>query len=144
MIVRINEVRIRKVTNMHPAPGICPVCGDVLTITRLHCQSCQTAIEGSFYTNRLSQLNPEQLQFVEIFLQCEGKIKAVEEKLGISYPTVRSRLNDVRVAMGFEMTPEDEAADPMLDERTRRQVLDDLSAGRITMAEAEARLRGEY
>ena len=131
---------------MHPVPGICPVCGDVLTITRLYCRTCETTLEGSFFTNRLAQLNPEHLQFVEIFLQCEGKIKAVEEKLGISYPTVRSRLNDVRVAMGFEMTPEDEAAaaDLALDGETRRQVLDDLSAGRITMAEAEARLRGAF
>ena len=129
---------------MHPVPGICPVCGDVLTITRLHCRTCETTIEGSFYTNRLSQLNPEQLQFVEIFLQCEGKIKAVEEKLGISYPTVRSRLNEVRVAMGFEMTPDLDDTDPSLTEANRKQVLDDLSAGRITMTEAEARLRGQF
>ncbi len=127
---------------MHPVLGICPVCGDVLTITRLHCRSCDTTIEGQFYTGRLSQLTPEQLQFVEVFMQCEGKIKAVEEKLGISYPTVRSRLRDVIVAMGYDVSPEDEDADAMQAEEIRRQVLDDLAAGRITSEDAIARLRG--
>ena len=128
---------------MHPVLGICPVCGDALTITRLHCRSCDTTIEGQFYTGRLSQLTPEQLQFVEIFLQCEGKIKAVEEKLGISYPTVRSRLRDVIVAMGYDVAPEEEEAEYMRSEEVRKQVLDDLAAGRITSEDAIARLRGE-
>ncbi len=126
---------------MHPVLGICPVCGDVLTITRLHCRSCDTTIEGQFSTGRLSQLTPEQLQFVEVFMQCEGKIKGVEEKLGISYPTVRSRLRDVIVAMGYDVGPEDDDA-ALQAEDIRRQVLDELAEGRITSEEAIARLRG--
>jgi len=128
---------------MHPVLGTCPVCGDALTITRLHCRSCDTTIEGRFFIGRLSQLNPDQLQFVETFLQCEGKIKAVEEKLGISYPTVRSRLRDVITAMGYEVGPEDENPDFAAAEETRKQVLDDLAYGRISSDEAIARLRGE-
>src|SRR5260370_16298376 len=93
---------------MRPVLGTCPVCGEVLTITRLHCRSCDTTIEGRFDAGRLSQLAPEQIQFVETFLQCEGKIKAVEEKLGISYPTVRSRLREVIHAMGYEPRDADE------------------------------------
>ncbi|MCC7449588.1 MAG: DUF2089 domain-containing protein [Anaerolineae bacterium] len=127
---------------MHPVLGICPVCGEPLTITRLHCRACDTTIEGQFYTGRLSQLNPDQLQFVETFLQCEGKIKAVEEKLGISYPTVRSRLRDVILAMGYEAPVEDDA-DLAPSEQERRRVLDDLAAGVISSDEAVARLRGE-
>ena len=126
---------------MHPVLGTCPVCGEPLTITRLHCRACDTTIEGRFFAGRLSQLNPEQLQFVETFLQCEGKIKAVEEKLGISYPTVRSRLNDVRIAMGFEVSPEDEPTS--LSEDDRKHVLEDLAAGRISSDEAVTLLRGE-
>jgi hypothetical protein len=124
---------------MHPVLGICPVCGDVLTITRLHCRTCDTTIEGQFFTGRLSQLTPEQLQFVEVFMQCEGKIKAVEEKLGISYPTVRSRLRDVIVAMGYDVTPEDDEA-ALQTEELRRQVLEDLEAGKISTEDAIARL----
>src|SRR5262249_8004575 len=125
---------------MHPVLGTCPVCGDALTITRLHCRSCDTTIEGRFYTGRLSQLGPEQLQFVEIFLQCEGKIKAVEERLGISYPTVRSRLRDVITAMGYEI-PTDSSDEPSEEERGR--ILDDVAAGRLSSDQAIAMLRGD-
>lgn len=128
---------------MHPVLGTCPVCGEPLAITRLHCRACDTTIEGQFYAGRLSQLMPAQLQFVETFLLCEGKIKAVEERLGISYPTVRARLREVIEAMGFEMAgEEDEAERAALREDERKRVLDDLAAGRITSQEAITILRG--
>src|SRR5258706_13128453 len=137
----VNEEK--KGTRIDPVLGTFPVCGEALTITRLHCRACDTTIEGRFFSGRLSQLNPEQIQFVETFMQCEGKIKAVEEKLGISYPTVRSRLRDVIVAMGYEVSPEDEAAENAPSSEERQQVLDDLAAGRISSDEAVSRLRGE-
>ncbi len=127
---------------MHPVLGICPVCGEALTITRLYCRACDTTIEGRFYTGRLSQLTPEQLEFVETFLVCEGKIKGVEERLGISYPTVRSRLRNVIMAMGYEPDLDDddkEGAAPSEEERKR--VLDELAAGRISSADAIEMLR---
>jgi len=128
---------------MHPVLGTCPVCGEALTITRLHCRACDTTIDGRFYTGRLSQLSPDQLQFVEVFLQCEGKIKAVEEKLGISYPTVRSRLRDVISAMGWEIATDEEEVDLSPTEEDRKRVLDELAAGRISSDEAITMLRGE-
>jgi hypothetical protein len=123
---------------MYPVLSTCPVCGESLAITRLHCRTCDTTIEGRFFAGRLSQLTAEQLQFVEIFMQCEGKIKAVEDKLGISYPTVRARLRDVIKAMGFE--PEEEEEVPVTEE-DRKRVLDDLAAGNISSEEAIALLR---
>jgi hypothetical protein len=69
---------------------------------------------------------------------CRGKIKDVEERLGISYPTVVARLNEVVQAMGFEVRPDEaEAAG------RRQQILDDLAAGTIDAAEAARRLRAE-
>jgi hypothetical protein len=127
---------------MHPVLGTCPVCGEPLTITRLHCRACDTTLEGRFHAGRLSQLSPKQLEFVETFLLCEGKIKAVEEKLGISYPTVRSRLREVILAMGYEMEAEAEDAESALSESDRKRVLDELAAGLITSEEAIAILRG--
>src|SRR5437870_4939312 len=78
----------------------------------------------------------EQLQFVEVFIRCRGKIKDVEEELGISYPTVVARLNEVVQAMGFEVRQED--AD--LAGR-RQQILDELASGKLTAADAATRLR---
>lgn len=114
----------------------CPICDDAMRIVRLQCQNCGTALEGSFTLGRLQRLSREQVQFVEVFIKSRGKIKDVEEELGVSYPTVVGRLNDVVQAMGFEVRA-DEA-----ETATRRQVvLDDLAAGRISAAEAAVRLR---
>ena len=75
-------------------------------------------------------------QFVELFVKCRGKIKDVEEELGVSYPTVVARLNEVVQAMGFEVRGEDADA-----AGRRKQILDDLEAQHITAAEAVSRLQ---
>lgn len=126
---------------VYPMPGQCPVCGNEMTITRLYCPDCDVTIEGRFSIGRLGLLSPEQLEFVEVFLRCDGKIKHVEKELGISYPTVRSRLNEIILAMGYEL-PGSEVGEELSAEE-RRQVLDDLAAGRITSEEAVELLRGE-
>jgi hypothetical protein len=120
----------------HPVLTRCPVCGEALRIVRLECGACGSALEGSFTLGRLQRLTREQLQFVEVFLKCRGKIKDVEEELGLSYPTVVARLNEVVQAMGFELRAED----PQLAAR-RQQILDELAAGKIAAAEAAVRLR---
>ena len=74
---------------------------------RLECPACGSALQGNFTLGRLARLTREQLQFVEVFIRCRGKIKDVEEELGISYPTVVGRLNEVVQAMGFEVRQED-------------------------------------
>ena len=116
----------------------CPVCSDELRIVRLRCEGCGTAIEGQFTLGRLQGLSREQLQFVELFVKCRGKIKDMEEELGVSYPTVVGRLNEVVQALGYEVRRE--AGDASA---RRLAILDDLEAGRITPAEAAERLRGQ-
>jgi hypothetical protein len=81
-------------------PTQCPVCGEGLHVTRLGCEACQTAIEGKFDSGRLARLTRDQLAFVEVFLECRGKIKDVEERLGLSYPTVVARLEQVVESLG--------------------------------------------
>src|ERR1700750_2900145 len=117
-----------------PAPQVltrCPVCNDDLRIVRLECPACGSALQGNFTLGRLARLTREQLQFVEVFIRCRGKIKDVEEELGISYPTVVARLNEVVHAMGFEVRQED--AD--LAAR-RQQILDQLASGSLTATDA--------
>ncbi len=121
---------------MNRIVGTCPSCGDEMRVVRLRCRGCETALDGSFELSRLLRLEPEQLYFVETFVRNRGKIKDVEEELGISYPTVVGRLNEVVAALGYE--PE---RDEGTLQTTRRQILDDLSEGRIDAAEAAKRLR---
>jgi hypothetical protein len=121
-------------------PGNCPVCGEGLTVARLHCPNCDTSIEGHFTLGRLSHLNADQLSFVETFIRCEGTIKRVEKELGISYPTVRSRLEEVIRALGFEIVTD---YGGRITEVERGQTLDRLSRGEISTEEALAILRGD-
>jgi hypothetical protein len=87
----------------------CPVCSNTLKITRLHCTHCQTTIENEFEVSRLASLSREQLQFVEVFLMSRGNIKEVEKELGISYPTVRGKLNELLTVLGYEQKKKNEA-----------------------------------
>ena len=119
---------------MHPILGTCPVCGETLTVTRLHCRSCDTAIEGQFAIGVFDRLSPEHLAFAEAFIRCEGKLNRMEEMLNLSYPTLRARLNELRRAMGFEVGQEE--TPPGITDEERRQILDDLAAGRIKSDDA--------
>jgi hypothetical protein len=115
--------------------GACPSCDSAMEIRRLECPACGVGVDGRFDAGPLARLNREQLGFVEVFLRSRGKIKDVEEELGISYPTVVGRLNDVLVSLGFEA-----GEDPREAER-RQRVLDDLASGRVSAADAAEQLR---
>ena len=121
---------------MYAVIGRCPVCNNALQVTRLHCGNCQTEIGGAFDLGKFQQLRSEQLHFIEVFIKCEGKIKDVEEELGISYPTVRARLRDVIRALGYE--PADDGAAPA---DRRRAILDDLAQRRISVDDAARLLK---
>ena len=116
------------------ALGRCPVCGEALDVTRLSCPRCDTSIEGRFETCKFCQLSNEQRDFVEIFIKSRGNIKEVERELGVSYPTVRGRLDAVIQALGYpvERDKDDEA---QLETR-RRAVLESLAKGEIRADEA--------
>lgn len=123
---------------MYPVVGHCPICQDDLVVTQLHCRNCDTTLEGHFELGRLYQLTPEQLDFIETFIRCEGKITRVEQELGISYPTVRGRLHDVIRALGYEVGEEE----PTIDDAKRRAILEDLAQGRVSSEDAIKLLQG--
>ena len=122
---------------MPQVPGKCPVCSHDLEVTRLQCTSCGTAVEGHFELSRVSRLEPEQLAFLELFLKARGNLKDVERELGLSYPTVRNRLEVVLAALGFATEP------PLKTDarQRRREILDSLDAGKISADEALRLLR---
>lgn len=108
----------------------CPVCQKPLHVTRLHCPACHTTIEGDFQLERLLSLTAEQRNFVFSFLRNRGNIREMEKELGISYPTVRARLDQVITALGIEPAPASDA------KPTRKEILEMLSRGELTQDQA--------
>ena len=113
----------------------CPVCGDKLKVVKLTCGTCGTSIDSEFTFSSFETLSSEQLRFAEIFIKSSGSIKDVEKELGISYPTVKSRLNDVIKALGYEVK----------EERPNdiKSIIDRLESGEITPDDALKKLKSK-
>ena len=129
----------------------CPVCEGELAITRLHCRSCGTALEGEFGVGRFGRLSREQLALLESFLRSRGNLKDLERELGISYPTVRGRIEALLRALGLaegdepavDEPAEADAPNPTNDDDAgeRRDILDRLARREISAEEAAEALR---
>jgi hypothetical protein len=120
----------------YPLISACPVCSKQLKITKLQCTHCHTTIENEFELSNFTTLSKEQLRFIETFLKCRGNIKEVEKELGVSYPTVRGKLDDIISSLGYSTTKKVEKID-------RKKVLSMLEKGEITAEEAIGILNGE-
>ena len=140
---------------VHDVIATCPVCTSELTITRLHCRSCGTALEGEFGVGRFGRLDREQMSLLESFLRSRGNLKERERELGISYPTVRGRVDSLVRALGLsDGLPTDEPIDEIeadLDETemastdaaaARRDILERLARKEISAEDAATQLRG--
>jgi hypothetical protein len=125
----------------------CPVCSSELSITRLQCRGCGTAIEGDFNVGRFGRLSREQLALLETFLRSRGNLKDLERELKLSYPTVRARIDALVRALGladggsggFEEI--EDAAGPGEAAGTRREVLERLARHELSADEAAAMIR---
>jgi hypothetical protein len=146
---------------MMQLPEQCPFCHTAITtIKQYTCNSCGVTFDGHFALpeagHPLSRLSRSQLDFVLAFVRSEGKLNRLEAELGLSYPTVRQRLHEVMMALSGQPPPESESAAglpsdepgpaPVSDEqnrapRSRKQILDDLAAGRLSPEEAMKLLR---
>ncbi|MDI3537314.1 MAG: DUF2089 domain-containing protein [Eubacteriaceae bacterium] len=124
----------------YKAPGKCPVCGEKLSITRLNCSKCSTTIEGHFHPCEFCRLPDDDLEFIKIFIKCRGNIKDVEKELGISYPTVRGKLDNVIKALGFEIPTKESIKENEEKKSARNEILNLLSQGEISAAEATKRI----
>ena len=111
----------------------CPTCGGELTITRLHCHHCNTQIESQYTTCSFCRLSQKSYDFIESFVRNRGNIKEMERELGVSYPTVRSRLNAVIEELGYEVKAEPPPSDAA---EKRIEILKRLDAREIAAAEA--------
>ncbi|MDF2587946.1 MAG: hypothetical protein K0S41_1787, partial [Anaerocolumna sp.] len=125
----------------YKAPGKCPVCGEKLSITKLGCPKCSTAIEGDFQPCEFCRLPEEDLEFIKVFIKCRGNIKDVEKELGISYPTVRGKLDSAIRGLGFEISTKETLKEIDDKANARNEILDQLSKGEITSKVATEKLK---
>lgn len=127
---------------LHPIPTRDPVSGKPLYISELSCDESGVTIRGRFEVSRYAKLEPDQAHFLETFLRCRGVLSSVERELGISYPTVRARLDALLNALGLAPVKDEVRRDPKKTAEEQRSVLDQLERGEITAEEAKVLLRG--
>ena len=138
----------------HDAIATCPICSGELAVTRLHCRSCGTTLEGDFNVGRFARLSRDQFALLESFLRSRGNLKEMERELGISYPTVRARVDALLRALGLgddeseadELDPGAETAPEIAGAAVdaaaaRRAVLERLARREIDPATAASELR---
>lgn len=136
---------VNDTTMPHDVISTCPVCAGELAVTRLHCGSCGTTLEGDFSVGRFGRLSREQLTILESFLRSRGNLRDMERELGISYPTVRSRVEALVRALGFGPRDGDEADTVVTDvpspSPSRQDILESLARHEISAEDAAVAIR---
>ena len=127
---------------LHPLLYKDPVSGGELYISELRSDESDISIKGRFEVPRYSRLDPEQARFLETFLRCRGMLNSMERELGISYPTVRARLDSLLEALNLQPVRDRDEAKRGKNDEKKRKILDQLEKGEITAAQAKERIKG--
>ena len=122
---------------LHQIPDKDPVSGGELYISELASDDSGITIRGRFAVPRYARLDADQQTFLETFLRCRGVMSSVEKELGISYPTVRARLDQVLESL--DLKPAKSVEEKERARNDRNEVLDQLERGEITAEEAKAK-----
>jgi hypothetical protein len=105
----------------------CPFCKEKLKIKKLECRKCGISVEGEFYTSPIMALSQEQQSFSELFVLSSGSLKEMAEILGVTYPTVRTRLDEIIEALKKEIKGREDY---------KKELLDKVEQGKITAEKA--------
>jgi hypothetical protein len=128
----------------------CPACGSQLIITECKCPACQLQMRGEFQSGQLSSLSDEALTFIKVFLSARGNLTEVERVLGISYPTIRNKLDEINNILNrnnetiiIPEKPNGSTAEKKEAsvEDMRKDILQQVSDGRLSPAEAVQKLK---
>jgi len=122
--------------NAHEMTVRCPVCSGPLEVVRTRCERCNIAIEGHFRMLEFNLLSADHLDLLRLFIKSRGNLKEMGRVVGVSYPTIRARFEELLAALGYEALP---SQDTVAEER--RAILDALENGEITPTEAASRFR---
>jgi hypothetical protein len=130
----------------HDVIATCPVCTEELSVTRLHCRQCGTTLEGEFSVGRFGRLSREQLALLESFLRSRGNLREMERELGLSYPTVRSRVEALVRALGLgpdrdDAEPDDPTEVIPTPTRTRDEILAAVARHEMSAEDAASAIR---
>jgi hypothetical protein len=128
----------------HDVISTCPVCSGELAVTRLRCGTCGTTLEGEFSVGRFARLGRDQMALLESFLRSRGNLRDIERELGISYPTVRARVEALVRALGFGPRSDDDTTtgdEPASAPQTRESILERLARREITAEDAATAIR---
>ena len=110
-----------------------------MEIERVRLVETGVAIEGPFTLPPLAKLEAEDQVFVAAFVRCHGSIKQMEKYFGVSYPTIKNRLNKIGSQLTFVEIDQGSEVDSSVPRRG--DVLDQVSRGELTVAEALERLK---
>lgn len=119
-------------------PAKCPLSGGELYVSELTCEESGVVIRGRFRLPEQAVLDEDKQAFLRVFLRARGVISTVEKELGISYPTVRARLDSLLAEMGLSPIKDDAMAKR---NEKKRQIIKDLEEGRLTAEQAKKKLR---
>lgn len=125
---------------MHRLPAYDPISGHPLYVSEVMSDESGISLRGRFAIPRFARLTEEQSRFLETFLRCRGVLSSVEKELGLSYPTVRNRLDQLLTALELPSAPMPEANGAAIEDQ--RRILDQLERGEISVEEAKVKIRG--
>ena len=111
----------------------CPYCGTPMTVTHMTCHGCHVTIQAAFPMQRLGNLPIEHQRFIEMFVLAGGSLKEIAAQTGVSYPTVRSRLDKVIRILRDEIAK---------TKQVKGTILDAVDEGRMTAEEAGRLIKG--
>src|SRR5437660_12710778 len=98
-----------------PVGNECPYCKAAMAVTQMTCSRCQVAVSAAFPMSRLADLPVEHQRFIEMFVLAGGNLKEIAEQVGVSYPTIRSRLDKVIEALRGEISKTRQVRGNVLD-----------------------------
>ena len=116
-----------------PIGNDCPYCSGAMTVARMTCHRCGVSIDAAFPIPRLANLPIEHQRFIEMFVLASGSLKEIAEQTGVSYPTVRSRLDKVIEALRSEIAK---------TKQVKGTILDAAGEGKISAEEAARLIKG--
>jgi len=129
----------------------CPACGGPIIISECKCENCNLVLRGEFRPDSFATLSGDQLTFVRVFLRARGNLSEVEKVLGVSYPTIRNKLDEINSALDRVETLSDinatknagiSASTTTPADDVRRAILQQVSTGNLSLTDALQQLKG--